>query len=90
MEKLLVKFICLIKFRDRTEQVVSLTSTRKGTSSVAAVSTSKKAHATAFNPWDLTQIWIEGISKEESTRKEWEQMYGWMADYDAKVLFLFI
>jgi hypothetical protein len=38
-----------------------------------------------FTPWDLAQIWIESVAKEELGRKQWEQTYGWMADYDAKV-----
>jgi hypothetical protein len=42
----------------------------------------------AFTPWDLAQIWIESIEKEETNRKQWEQMYGWMAEYDPKVNYL--
>ncbi|CAF4723653.1 unnamed protein product, partial [Rotaria magnacalcarata] len=30
------------------------------------------------------QIWIESVSKEETTRKQWEQTHGWIADYDPK------
>lgn len=46
---------------------------------------SKKLDAGDFTPWDLAQIWIESIGKEETGRKQWQEMYGWMADYDTKV-----
>jgi hypothetical protein len=75
----------LIKFRNRSESAAPPTATRKAAPVTATVGTSKKSDDGAFNPWDLAQIWIESVSKEESTRKQWEQMYGWMADYDARV-----
>ncbi|UJR13921.1 hypothetical protein I4U23_000926 [Adineta vaga] len=37
-----------------------------------------------MNTWDVAQRWAQSVAKEESTRKQWEQMHGWMADYDAK------
>ena len=46
----------------------------------------KKLDEGAFTPWDLAQIWVESVSKEEATRKQWEEMYGWMAEYDPKVI----
>jgi len=50
-----------------------------------AVRSSKKSGDVALKPWDISKLWIESIEKEEATRKQWEQMYGWMADLDAKV-----
>ncbi len=47
---------------------------------------SKKSDEPAFSPWDLSKLWVQAIEKEEATRKQWEQMYGWMAEMDAKVL----
>jgi len=82
-------FLFLIEFRDRSEQVLSSIGTRS-TTALPAGGVSKKSVKSGFNSWDLSQIWIESVSKEQSTRKQWEQMYGWMADYDPKVLFLFI
>ncbi|CAF0953057.1 unnamed protein product [Didymodactylos carnosus] len=38
----------------------------------------------SINPWDQAQIWIESVQKEDATRKQWEQMYGFLADYDPK------
>jgi len=38
----------------------------------------------AINPWDEAQIWIESVQKEKTTLKQWEQMYGFMADFDQK------
>jgi hypothetical protein len=32
---------------------------------------------------------VESVAKEETSRKQWEQTYGWMAEYDAKVHFSF-
>lgn len=62
--------------------------TRK-TLSIYGGSPSKKSHRNPAKPWTVTQIWIESIGKEASRRKQWEHMYGWMADYDAKVLLSF-
>ena len=45
----------------------------------------KKLDVGDFTPWDLAQIWIESVGKEETGRKQWEQMHGWMAEYDPKV-----
>ncbi|CAF2643742.1 unnamed protein product [Rotaria sp. Silwood2] len=69
---------------DRTESVIP-PSTARSTTTVIAFDTSKKPTNAVFKPWTLTQLWIESISKEASTRKEWEHMYGWMADYDSKI-----
>jgi hypothetical protein len=84
----LFEIVYFIKFSNRTESTVTSIVTRSAPI-VPVVSHSKKSDNPAFNPWDLAQIWIESITKEESTRKQWEQMYGWMADLDAKV-FIFI
>jgi hypothetical protein len=51
-----------------------------------AIRGSKKPGGAAFQPWDLSKIWIQSVEKEKAIRKQWEQMYGWMADLDAKVL----
>jgi len=88
ISKILFLFFVNIKFRNRTQSAIPSTATRSAPI-VPVVSHSKKSDNAAFNPWDLAQIWIESITKEESTRKQWEQMYGWMADLDAKV-FIFI
>ncbi len=80
-----IVFFVYIKFSDRTESAVPSTVTRSAPSIVPVISHSKKSDNAAVNPWDLAQIWIESISKEEATRKQWKQMYGWMADLDAKV-----
>lgn len=53
-----------------------------------ASSSAKRSAALKFSPWDLSKMWIESVSKEESARKQWESMYGWMADIDAKVCLL--
>ncbi|CAF0874673.1 unnamed protein product [Didymodactylos carnosus] len=38
----------------------------------------------SINPWDQAQIWIESVQKEDTTRKQWQKMYGFLADYDPK------
>ena len=52
---------------------------------VPTVTEPKKPFSKIVKPWDVEQIWVESIAKEEATRKQWKQMYGWMADYDSKV-----
>ncbi len=52
------------------------------------MTSTKKLDEGDFTPWDLAQIWIESVAKEETGRKQWEHTYGWMADYDAKVNFI--
>lgn len=79
-----MKIVCFIKCRNRIESAAPSTISRTAPT-VPVAGHAKKSADAAFNPWDLAQIWIESISKEESTRKQWEQMYGWMADFDAKV-----
>ncbi len=56
----------------------------RATTALPVIRDTKKSN-TSFKPWDVSKIWIESIAKEEATRKQWEQMYGWMADLDAKV-----
>lgn len=78
-------FFSSIKSSDRIESAVPLTSTRSTPIVSTTVNKSKKADNPAFYTWDLAQVWIESVAKEETTRKQWEQMYGWMADFDPKV-----
>ncbi|CAF1332181.1 unnamed protein product [Adineta steineri] len=47
-------------------------------------SRSKKSDKPASNTWEAGQVWIQNIAKEDSARKQWEKMHGWLADYDAK------
>lgn len=57
----------------------------RATPQVTNVTYTRKPHATPVPPWEVEQIWVKSVAKEEATRKQWEQMYGWMADYDSKV-----
>jgi len=50
-----------------------------------STSRARTAMASKYSPSDLAKMWIESIAKEDSTRKQWETMYGWMRDLDAKV-----
>ena len=70
--------------RDRTEPAAPLPTKRSEPSATNATQTKKSEHA-AGHPRNSSQVWIESISKEEATRKQWQEMYGWMADYDPKV-----
>lgn len=80
----------LIKSRNRTEPAPpAAASTRAPPVSTGPKSTKKSADDGAFTPWDLAQIWIESVSKEDTTRKQWEQMHGWMADYDPHVFIFY-
>ena len=45
----------------------------------------KKARPKTYHPWNIKEVWVEHIVKEKSRQKQWEQMYGWMADFDSKV-----
>lgn len=78
-----------IHFRDRTESAVPPSSIR-ATTALPAVRGSKKSNHPTLKPWDLAPVWIESIAKEEATRKQWEQMYGWMAGLDTQVLVRFV
>ncbi|CAF0749077.1 unnamed protein product [Rotaria sordida] len=73
----------LLRKGNRTEAAAPPAPARAPPAATGGTST-KKLDDGAFTPWDLAQIWIESVSKEESTRKQWKQMYGWMADYDPK------
>jgi hypothetical protein len=77
--------------RNRTEPAAPPPPAPKRAAPAATGATStKKLDEGAFTPWDLAQIWIESVAKEESGRKNWEQMHGWLADYDTKVIFCLI
>ena len=76
----------ILKYRDRAEGFLSSIN-KLPTSTATDGGISKKADKAALDTWDVAQRWIQSVSKEESTRKQWEQMYGWMADYDAKVFY---
>jgi len=80
-------FLNEIKSRNRTEPAAPPAPTRAPPAATGVTST-KKLDEGAFTPWDLAQIWIESVSKEETNRKQWEHMYGWMAEYDSKVIFI--
>jgi hypothetical protein len=84
-KKSFLEIFCSIKFSDRTESALPASTTRAATA-LPVIRSSKKSGDPAFTPWDLSRIWIQSIEKEETTRKQWEQMYGWMAELDAKVL----
>ena len=73
-----------MKFRDRKGASVPPSNTR-ATTALPVLRSAKKGSNTPFKPWDSAPFWIESIAREEATRKQWEQMYGWMADLDAKV-----
>ena len=73
--------------RDRTAPAAPPAPTRAAPVSTGAAQT-KKLNAGDFTPWDLAQIWIESVAKEETGRKQWEEMHGWMAEYDPKVTFI--
>ncbi|CAF1291046.1 unnamed protein product [Rotaria sordida] len=73
----------ILRKGDRTESVIP-PSTARSTTTVITFNPSKKSNNAVFKPWTLAQLWIENISKETSIRKNWEHMYGWMADYDSK------
>lgn len=73
--------------RDRTAPAAPPAPSRPAPVSTGAAHT-KKLDAGDFTPWDLAQIWIESVAKEETGRKQWEEMHGWMADYDPKVTFI--
>jgi hypothetical protein len=70
--------------RDRTEPAVPSPAKRSEPSASNATQP-KKSDNTTGNPRNSSQVWIESISKEEATRKQWQEMYGWMADYDPRV-----
>jgi len=71
------------KSRNRTAAAESPAPTR-----AAPVASAAKLDDGAVNPWDLAQIWIESVTKEASSRKQWQDMYGWMAEYDPKVILI--
>lgn len=73
-----------MKFRDRKGPAIPPSNTRANTA-LPALHSGKKGSGTPFKPWDCAPFWIESVAKEEAMRKQWEQMYGWMADLDAKV-----
>jgi hypothetical protein len=45
----------------------------------------KKFDDNAVKSLKTAQVKLESIVKEQATRKQWQHMYGWMADYDSKV-----
>ncbi|CAF3529553.1 unnamed protein product [Adineta steineri] len=67
---------------DRTEKAPPPAPTRAAPT--ATSSGGKKVDEAAVNPWDTAQIWIESVTKEEATKKQWKETYGWMAEYDPK------
>ena len=70
--------------RDRTEPAAP-SPTKRSEPSASNATQPKKSDSAAGNPRNSSQVWIEGICKEEATRKQWQEMYGWMADYDPRV-----
>jgi hypothetical protein len=72
------------KSRNRTAAAESPAATRPA----PVASGAAKLDDGAVNPWDLAQIWIESVTKEASSRKQWQDMYGWMAEYDPKVILI--
>ena len=77
-----LEFLILNKSRNRTQAVA----TTHRTDVTIAKNASQKPKHVAFHPWENAQAWVESITKEESRRKQWEQMYGWMGDFDFKVI----
>ena len=71
--------------RNRTEAAGAPAAPRKAPAATTSVTGAKKLDDGAVNPWDLAQIWVESVAKEEATRKQWEQTHAWMADYDPRV-----
>jgi hypothetical protein len=74
--------------RDRTEPVKAPAPVHKApTTKTAAGNASgiKKLDGGEATPWDLSQIWVESVAQEESTRKRWEETHAWMAEFDPRV-----
>lgn len=71
--------------RNRTEAAGAPPAPRKAPAATTSVTGAKKLDDGAINPWDLAQIWVESVAKEEATRKQWEQTHAWMADFDPRV-----
>ncbi|CAM4877469.1 unnamed protein product [Rotaria socialis] len=78
-----VGILLIKKIKNRTEPAAPPAPSRAPPAATGGAG-SKKSDNAAFSPWDLAQIWIESVSKEETTRKQWEQTHGWIADYDPK------
>ena len=77
---------CFDEINSRNRAEPAPAPAKKAPAPTTGVTHSKKLDDGATNPWDLAQIWIESVSKEETTRKQWEQAYGWMAEYDPRVI----
>lgn len=75
----------MIKFRDRNASYAT-SSIGQATGSMYHTGGAKKLTRVPFRPWEIAPLWIENVAREEATRKKWENMYGWLADYDAKVI----
>ena len=74
-----------INSRNRIEAATAPAPARKAPAASTGVTGTKKLDDGATNPWDLAQIWVESVAKEEATRKQWEQTHAWMADFDPRV-----
>ncbi|CAF1059205.1 unnamed protein product [Rotaria magnacalcarata] len=78
----------LLRKQNRTQSVAP-PSTARTLTTVYTLGGSKRSKTnTPFKPWGIAPLWIQSISKEESTRKQWEKMHGWMADYDCRGNFM--
>ncbi|CAF0906507.1 unnamed protein product [Adineta ricciae] len=74
----------LLRKGNRTEPAAPPAPTRAPAAPAGGSSNANKLDDGAVNPWDAAQIWIESINKEASTRKQWADVHGWMAEYDPK------
>ncbi|UJR33273.1 hypothetical protein I4U23_020728 [Adineta vaga] len=76
----------LLRKGDRTEPAAPPAPVRAARPAPTGGSSSntQKLDDGAVNPWDAAQIWIESINKETSSRKQWADIHGWMAEYDPK------